>query len=68
MIPSLREDVLGRLEPMITTAPSKEAQAGAAYGLAKYGIIRLCQREAAAWGAGRWRGDSRDALNAFPAE
>jgi NAD(P)-dependent dehydrogenase (short-subunit alcohol dehydrogenase family) len=46
----LHKDVLGKLEPVITAAPSKEEQAGAAYSLAKYGVIRLCQREAAAWG------------------
>ncbi len=47
----LHEDVLLRLAPVITAASSKEEQAGAAYGLAKYGVMRLCQRQAAAWGA-----------------
>jgi NAD(P)-dependent dehydrogenase (short-subunit alcohol dehydrogenase family) len=47
----LHEDLLKRLELVVTTAASKGEQAGAAYGLAKYGVTRLCQREAMGWGA-----------------
>jgi NAD(P)-dependent dehydrogenase (short-subunit alcohol dehydrogenase family) len=36
---------------VIAAAPSDEMRAGLAYALAKYAVIRLCQREAAAWGA-----------------
>ncbi|SRR5579883_407431 len=48
----LREDLLLRLEPMITTGPSEKEHAGIAYSLAKYGVIQFCQRQATAWGAG----------------
>jgi NAD(P)-dependent dehydrogenase (short-subunit alcohol dehydrogenase family) len=47
----LHEDLLKRLEPIITAASGKENPSGIAYGLAKYGVIRLCQNEATAWGA-----------------
>jgi NAD(P)-dependent dehydrogenase (short-subunit alcohol dehydrogenase family) len=47
----LHEGLLKRLEPAITMAPSQEEQSSTAYGLAKYGVIRLCRHEAAAWGA-----------------
>lgn len=47
----LHPDLLARLEPVVHAAPSDEARAGMAYGLAKYGVIRLCQHEATAWGA-----------------
>ena len=47
----LREDLIERVAKVIEAAPSDEARAGLAYGLAKYGVIRLCQREAPAWGA-----------------
>ena len=46
----LHADLLQRLEPVIIMAASKEDQSGTAYGLAKYGVIRLCQREAMVWG------------------
>jgi len=46
----LHPDLLARLEPIITTAPSAKEQSGMAYALAKYGVIRLCQRKAFAWG------------------
>jgi NAD(P)-dependent dehydrogenase (short-subunit alcohol dehydrogenase family) len=50
-----RADLLDRLAPvvgaLVGAAPSPEAQAGVAYALAKYGVIRLCQRLAPAWGA-----------------
>ena len=51
LTPPLHEGLLQQLEPIITAAPSPEEQAGMAYSLAKYGVIRLCQREASAWGA-----------------
>jgi NAD(P)-dependent dehydrogenase (short-subunit alcohol dehydrogenase family) len=46
----LHPDLLARLEPVIATARLAKEQSGFAYGLAKYGVIRLCQREAFAWG------------------
>ena len=46
----LHEDLIGRLAPVIHAAPD-EVRAGIGYALAKYGVIRLCQREATAWGA-----------------
>jgi NAD(P)-dependent dehydrogenase (short-subunit alcohol dehydrogenase family) len=46
----LHPDLLARLAPIITTAPGAQGPSGLAYGLAKYGVIRLCQREASAWG------------------
>jgi hypothetical protein len=49
----LHPDLLARLEPIITTAPGAQSPSGLAYALAKYGVIRLCQREASAWGAAR---------------
>jgi NAD(P)-dependent dehydrogenase (short-subunit alcohol dehydrogenase family) len=46
----LHPDLLARLEPVMTTAPGAKEQSDLAYALAKYGVIRLCQREAFAWG------------------
>ena len=46
----LHPDLLARLAPIMTTAPGAQGPSGLAYTLAKYGVIRLCQREASAWG------------------
>jgi NAD(P)-dependent dehydrogenase (short-subunit alcohol dehydrogenase family) len=47
----LHPDLLARLEPVITSVPGAKEQSGFAYALAKYGVIRLCQHDASAWGA-----------------
>jgi NAD(P)-dependent dehydrogenase (short-subunit alcohol dehydrogenase family) len=46
----LHPDLLTKLEPVMTTAPGAKEQSASAYALAKYGVIRLCKREASAWG------------------
>jgi NAD(P)-dependent dehydrogenase (short-subunit alcohol dehydrogenase family) len=46
----LDPDLLSRLEPIITASPSPRQQSDAAYALAKYGVILLCQDKAADWG------------------
>ena len=47
----LHPDLLARLEPVVTSVPEAKDQSGFAYGLAKYGVTRLCRHEASAWGA-----------------